>query len=296
MIDEKMLAITVEECRIIMEGFDEDGNGQLDRREFDTFLSRFAEAASVPLSEVVDFLMVKYEFIAVDKGLQNLPTLFAAWDKDGGGTLDREEIQVGIDRLIDHYQLKMSQYEVSDIMDTVDINFDGQLDKMEFGCFLSRFATSSGMTLNDVTTYLIKSHEHISNEKGWRDMPKLFEVWDGDKSGSLDRVEIAIGIQNFLTKSEGCEVTLIQCLQIMDEVDDDGNRELCQMEFSAFLSKFASASGIPLGTLTSFLLEEVGNKKCWCYNLFDQASVGLVEETVETLRHVKSKEPKTQPV
>jgi hypothetical protein len=54
----KELDETLEEGLAAMLSFDENQDQMLDRREFATFLARFAKAAHVPLHELIDFMVV----------------------------------------------------------------------------------------------------------------------------------------------------------------------------------------------------------------------------------------------
>ena len=180
---------------------------------------------------------------AMAKGWQEMPLLFDTMDTDNSGTIDRKELAASMTRLIKDNGLNFSVENCHAIMTEVDLNRDNQLDRREFGCFLSRFSLAADLSLAEVTYYLKEQNEGIekrkrssvevdSLEKGWADMPRLFALWDKDGDGKLNREEIAMGINRWRTLHRGeCKVTLAECLQLMDEVDVDGNRTLDKMEF-----------------------------------------------------------------
>jgi len=181
---------------------------------------------------------------AMAKGWQEMPLLFDIMDNDNSGTIDRKELTTTMSGLIKDNGLNVSIGDCHAIMSEVDLNRDNQLDRREFGCFLSRFSLAADLSLAEVTYYLKKQNEELeaqrkrsaldihSLEKGWADMPRLFALWDKDSDGTLSREEIALGINRWRSiHREECKITLAECLQLMDEVDVDGNRTLDQMEF-----------------------------------------------------------------
>ena len=228
------------------------------------FLGRFSLASGSQLNDIVDFFLEESANIhedkeeeerkqklrrtleqeAMAKGWQEMPVLFDIMDSDNSGTIDRKELTKNISGLIKDNGLNLSIGDCHAIMSEIDLHRDNQLDRREFGCFLSRFSLAADLSLAEVTYYLKKQNEELeaqrkrsaleihSLEKGWADMPRLFALWDKDSDGTLSREEIALGINRWRSiHREECKITLAECLQLMDEVDVDGNRTLDQMEF-----------------------------------------------------------------
>lgn len=94
------------------------------------------------------------------------PQLFALWDEDGSGTLDRIEI---IDRILDYVRLgksstPISVLEVSAVIDEVDQNMDFELDCEEFVKFLAILSERCNIKINEMAPYMIDMIE-AENER-----------------------------------------------------------------------------------------------------------------------------------
>ena len=175
---------------------------------------------------------------------------------------------------------------------------DGCLDRHEFGFFLSAFAKQASLSIDEVTFYLSKQHEEgrsasTMNEalRGWDNMERLFQQWDTDLDGTIDRRELGIGMSLFRNKHE-CALTPVEYLKIMDEVDDNGDGRLDPREFSAYLARFALAAGIKLEVLTSHLMEcspseKQGRRRSIDF-IWSWAESMMHEESLETVKQVEA--------
>lgn len=85
-------------------------------------------------------------------------------------------------------------------------------------------------------------------------MPLLFDEFDADSSGSIERNELVEGIGK-LIHDGGLNVDLAIVYEIMDEVDTDGNGSLDRREFGFFLSHFAVKANLSLDEVTFYLME-----------------------------------------
>jgi hypothetical protein len=89
---------------------------------------------------------------------------------------------------------------------------------------------------------------------GWSMMPRLFEIWDFDDSGSIDREELLFGINEYCVRNS-VTVPKNEIMRMMDEVDTNHDSQLDVHEFSVFLHKFVEYIECPLDDATYFLLE-----------------------------------------
>jgi len=64
---------------------------------------------------------------------KTLETIFRILDTDNSGSLTREELRVGCDLLAKHSaSIQLSSEELDQLVDTMDINRDGQINFNEF--------------------------------------------------------------------------------------------------------------------------------------------------------------------
>ena len=110
---------------------------------------------------------------ALEKGWADMPKLFALWDKDGDGHLDREEIAMGINRWRNTHrdECKISLAECLMLMDEVDVDGNRVLDKMEFGAFLARFSLATGVPLNELVAFFLSEYQEDTAQMNARKMP-----------------------------------------------------------------------------------------------------------------------------
>ena len=86
-----------------------------------------------------------------------LPKLFEAWDVAQTGFLGQDELFSGIRRFCRDRTIRFTKSQVLEVLEIVDENGDGQLDKEEFGVFISIFAGKVDVPLFDLATFLIDS-------------------------------------------------------------------------------------------------------------------------------------------
>ena len=292
----------------VMDLFDENdanGDGELCQEEFSTFVSSFSLACGIPLKDAVGYLMDEansaHEMDLALEGWKMMPYLFSVFDTDNDGSIDRNELVENMGLLVNELGLDMTLADVWAIFGEVDKNDSHDLDRHEFGYFLSEFAKRGNVTVEEVTFYLSKLHKEGRSKQiiskslsGWDNMEQLFRRWDSDDDGHIDRRELGIGMSFFRHK---CALSPIEYLKIMDEVDDNRDGVLDRREFSVFLSRFALRAGIELEELTKHLMEcspsaEQGRRgnRISMNMIWGWAKAQLAEEALETMYEVEATE------
>lgn len=324
LIDEGSLSVAMDWIINIMREVDLDNDEQLDRREFGAFLNRVAAVGGTSLDSLTRALMRQRETDSKKRlarlrrshddskgareGWSMMNGLFDTWDVDNSGSIDRHELSSGMGRLIRENGLDehITGDDVLRIMREVDLDDDEHLDRREFACFLSRLSVAADISLDGITHALMAQREVeaqrqlerferecASLERAWVDIPRVFAAWDADGDGYVDREEVALAANRYLCSTSIRKVTLEECLQLMDEVDENGDRVLDAMEFGAFMGRFALAAGETLDRLTSFFLEEQKRNAEQTQSaqavgrfgrFFSRASIGFAEESLEAKR------------
>jgi hypothetical protein len=95
---------------------------------------------------------------------------------------------------------------------------------------------------------------------GWSMMPRLFEIWDFDESGYIDRDELLFGVNEYCVRNNVTVPNKV-LIEMMDEVDTNHDHQLDIHEFSVFLHKFVDFVGCPLDDATYFLLEILDSQR-----------------------------------
>ena len=209
------------------------------------------------------------------RGWDQMHNLFDLLDLDNSGCLDRNEIAACVKafrrKVVD---VKVSLAECLELLDDICPEDDDSLDRNEFAVFMSRFSLVTGVHLDELTGFLLKLAEKVSeaHEKNvqvqrhqagtdteeynvaFTHLPELFSTFDTDDSGALDRKEL-MQVMHRLILVESLTVTQGEIMDIFAEVDD-GNAELDIREFSCFLLKFSEISMLPLDEIVGLLMNE----------------------------------------
>ena len=135
--------------------------------------------------------------------IADLKETFDFFDKDKGGTISMDELQLVLKKL----GQKVSEKEVRRIIKSIDKNNDGELDFDEF-------------------VAMMKKIPDTENE-----LRAAFNVFDADGSGSTSRNELKEIMRKF-----GQELTDAQLDAVMAEIDDDGDGEISFKEFKKAMS------------------------------------------------------------
>lgn len=95
---------------------------------------------------------------------------------------------------------------------------------------------------------------------GWSLMPRLFDVWDFDESGTIDREELLYGVNEYC-KLKKAKFSDDECIALMNDVDVNHDHVLDRREFSIFLAKFSCAVNADLDDVVYFMLEILDAKR-----------------------------------
>ncbi len=154
------------------------------------------------LTYIVNHLMSKE-----DKN--EMHEIFSSFDKNGDGVLSREEIFEGYKSILGEVE---ATKEVDRIMKEADLDKSGSIDYNEF-----LIACSNRQKL-------------LNKEK----LEATFKMFDKDGNGSISAKEI----KEVLGPALGGDAKLLD--QIINEVDDNGDKEISLKEFKEMMLKFLS--------------------------------------------------------
>ena len=122
---------------------------------------------------------------------KDLEKIFKLMDKDGNGTLDKEEVSQGY---AEHFGIEMTEEQVNAMFDAVDIDGNGCIDYTEFVM----------ATMNE--------KDLISEQK----LKAAFRLFDKDGSGAISQNELkqALGIDDCYDETLS---------KLLEEIDDNND-------------------------------------------------------------------------
>jgi Ca2+-binding EF-hand superfamily protein len=245
--------LAADEIDLVFERFEADRSNKLDYREF---IELFADNSSRDgrssqnsrLQREVDDLIDKIQRQLEDelgrdanKG-RELKKVFENIDTDGSGTLDKREFAKAMASL----RVKLTTDEIDVIYDRYDRNGRGALDYKSFlslagldsGSAGSSSSSSSSQSRSrsdlqrEVDDIIDRIQRELENELGrdankGRELKRVFENIDTDRSGALDKQEFSRAMQRLHVKLTTAEVDTIY------ERYDQSRRG--QLDYSAFL-------------------------------------------------------------
>lgn len=115
--------------------------------------------------------------------------------------------------------------------------------------------------------------------EGWAMLPHLFDIWDDDKSGSLDEDELFAGLSHYCT-ARNIDVDRQAVLNILSDVDDNGDRLLDNREFAVFFSRFADLVGCCISDLALFMMKQLNEEREGTDSMQDENSVNTKESNL----------------
>ena len=274
---------------------DANGDGDLGPNEFASFVSSFSLAYGIPIAELVSILMKEtdsaHNMDLALEGWKMMPQLFRLFDTDHDGSIHRKELVEHMGILVQELGLTLTLADIWSIFDSVDSDDSHDLDRHEFGYFLSAFAKQANVTVEEVTFCLSrlqkKGHMSISkSSRRWGDVEQLFERWDADNDGYIDRFELFTRLSSFRKQ---CSLSSVEFMRIMHGVDENLDSKLDRREMSLFLSKFADRAGINLETLTQHLMKCSTTENMWIgKTVWGKFTSELAEEALVTATKVEA--------
>ena len=288
-------SLTYPEVMEIFDQNDANGDGDLGPDEFARFVSSFSLAYGIPMAELVSILMKEadsaHDTDLALEGWKMMPQLFRIFDTDHDGSIHRKELVEHMGMLVQELGLNMTLADIWSIFDSVDSDDSHDLDRHEFGYFLSAFAKQGNVTVEEVTFYLSrlqkKGRMSISkSSRRWGDVEQLFERWDVDNDGYIDRSELFTRLSSFRKQ---CSLSGVEFMKIIHDVDENLDSKLDRREMSLFLSKFADRAGINLETLTQHLMKCSTTENMWIgKTIWGRFTSELAEEALATVTKVEA--------
>jgi len=149
-----------------------------------------------------------------------LDGLFKLIDSDGSGTLELKELK----RMIKLVSPQKSDEEIGKAFRALDDSKDGKLQKKEFVThYLKEYE-------KDTDVHFHKRIEHLKRYLVRKPvLGKVFDKFDGDKSGSLDRGEIYR-----MVKLNRPHLTNDDVTSLMKEMDIDHDKKISKDEFVTY--------------------------------------------------------------
>ena len=274
---------------------DANNDGDLGPDEFASFVSSFSLAYGIPIAELVSILMKEadssHDMDLALEGWKMMPQLFRLFDSDHDGSINRRELVEHMGMLVQELGLDMTLADIWSIFDSVDSDDSHDLDRHEFGYFLSAFAKQGNVTVEEVTFYLSRLQKKggmsISrSSRRWGDVEQLFERWDVDNDGYINRSELFTRLSSFRRQ---CSLSDVEFMKIMHEVDENLDTKLDRREMSMFLTKFADRAQINLESLTQQLIKCSATEKMWIgKTIWGRFTSELAEEALVTVTKVEA--------
>ena len=137
---------------------------------------------------------------------KDLEKIFRSMDKDGNGTLDREEVLKGYE---EHFGVQITEEQVDAMFKAVDLDGNNCIDYTEFVM----------ATMNE--------KDLISNEK----LKAAFRLFDKDGSGTISPEEIR--------KVLGINSSDKHLAELVAEIDENGDGEIQFEEFCKMMKRLA---------------------------------------------------------
>eukprot|EP01052_Picozoa_sp_SAG31_P004618 SAG31_NODE_193_length_20735_cov_15.125509_2_plen_5371_part_00 len=191
------------QIRELIAVFDEDGDGNIEYREF------VREFGAKPEDLLRTLTKLQSKLVAVDADFteEDLTTAFSALDFDGDGSITHDEFRAGLRRL----GIVLPTTTVEQLLKAFDADNDGEINYVEF---LREFGT--------------KPHQlhAMLKERGLSDMKQGFQALDKDGDGSISHEEFREGLQAL-----GVSLPVNQIEQLIKTLDADLDGEIDYDEF-----------------------------------------------------------------
>lgn len=224
--------------------------------------------------------------LAVMNDRKKLDVLFQMIDRDGGGTVDAEELATAM-RQNDELSFSDSIEKSIDMVATFDTNGDGELDRGEFRNYVTAMVEELGVTISDFAEFLVvqlllspqrpeeqlageMAREHInlevkkrvelfavlSNER----LKELFEGFDQNRTGQVPFRDVAKALYE-CTESE--EKSVEDALEVLLMIDQNDKRMLDYKQFGRLILSVSETTGYALEDTLEDLANELAVQNTW---------------------------------
>ena len=232
-----------EELYRVVDAFDADGDGRIDYGEFMEMagLERPRARARSPSRTRSQSQSRRRALLPEDvqtevrrvcrRNPSRVKELFGEMDRDGSGSLSREEFRRGLQRL----EMRLGDEELYRVVDAFDADGDGRIDYGEFmemaGLERPRARARPGRAAASRTRRMSLS-EHVEKEirracgRDPRRVKELFAEMDRDGSGTVSRSEFRRGLQRLNLRIEEEEI-----YDVVKAFDADGDGRISYREF-----------------------------------------------------------------
>lgn len=205
--------------------------------------------------------------LAAKSDEDKLKMLFSILDKDGDGFIDATELSDGVRKKNANFSFADSLDRAIDLVAIFDTDKDAKLNLAEFQFFVEDMLENLGTTFHEFSEFLImqmlfSDGNDIAEEMAGaivapvieeevlargefynalidKRMLALFMLFDLDHDGSVDFIEVALGLHKLTGDMEGSAVAAVGCLLTFDE---DESRDLDYVQFAKLVMNMAAAS------------------------------------------------------
>jgi Ca2+-binding EF-hand superfamily protein len=292
--------------------YDEDGDAELDREEFEQFLNRMVKDLNTTFDEFCEFLVYQILFAddtsdSEDVDIQKLnqevkqrgelldslsdprmKDLFVLFDREGNNYISFKEVACGLYHLTNN--MEESAKATTNLLLMLDKDDTRRLDYPKFAKLILAIAATSNASFDEVADDLTLAltandggidpkalrlltiadeayAEAREKEKGlkksiknldpfsYQRVLRLFDLWDSDKSGTLDFSELFDGLRRYQAASNNghSRESVEKGVKMLMDGDVNGDHLLDREEFAVSIMKYAEAVGTDLHELIDFI-------------------------------------------
>ncbi|CAB9515833.1 Stress-induced-phosphoprotein 1 [Seminavis robusta] len=237
--------------------FDEDGDAELDRQEFESFVSKMVEELSTTFDEFAEFLVYQILFsdnkeeeeeidihqvnqLVKERGelLDSLNdprmrTLYELFDRDGDGTVSFKEVACGLYHLTNN--MEESAKATTGLLLMLDKDDQRMLGFQQFAKLILAIAASTGITFDEVADDLTLALSSGSIKMS-RDVLRELTLADEEYTKVRNKERKQKSVANIDPLSYN------RCLKLFDLWDADGDGTLDFDELYQGLCKYHNAA------------------------------------------------------
>ena len=114
-------------------------------------------------------------------------------------------------------------------------------------------------------------------------LTQLFEIMDEDNSGTIDPFELLNGLRKYAAVKNN-ELETRKCFNIIQEVDNNGDRVLTLREFCLFVIRFSKDLNVPIYDFVYFMVNLLAEKQASGITLFSPKKQGIFDILLHNLR------------